>query len=216
MITPDDLQNFEAGMVARNTIIKNKFWQSTESYQKMFLNCLLINLSKIYDVPICKIVFDLNTARYDNTGGGTYCDNIATLNSVSVMTAIHEFGHHLQKNGYSLNPDCQDIEIECQQWSHTIFFIMSPHIYIKSLNNSLFHHNDVKFLNPIGSATGDALSMSSAISIFYTKFYHFIHEVMCRNSIILSVDNIGDIVYGNKNLIGIIDNYRSDHGLMYF
>lgn len=139
-------QNIEASKFLRKYVIAFKFWRKSKKEKYNQLVTILPQLCDFYNTRECKIVI-----KNLNSNNDHYClsNDTIYLYSPSIMTFIHEFGHHLQNNGYNLNPNCSDIELQCQQWSHTLFFMMAPKLYYTSLKSRKFKHYRVQLLNPI-------------------------------------------------------------------
>lgn len=101
------------------------------------------------------------------------------LHRPSLMTFLHEFAHFLQIEGKLFGSrDSNEREAEARNWSHTVFFVMSPYQYKKALENRRFYHFRNLPLPPIGCGEqfvsfkqGLARWQKFFLSVFLPKSY---------------------------------------------
>lgn len=143
--TVDLITNYTAGMLVRKYLIKRKYYRQVESVQFTMLEKLLVSLNALFNTQ-ATISYDPDIVEYNGGGQVEYGTQHIVMSSLSIMTFIHEYGHVLQETHKLTVSD--DVEIDAQEWSHTIFFIASPHMYLKAKSKGAFFHDDVRMVYP--------------------------------------------------------------------
>jgi len=118
--------------LVRKYIDSSRFWKISLEEQKEILSKLLHDICQLYGIEGVSLVVDINSAMYRVTGGGCYVpsERKIYLYKISVMTFLHEVGHLI------LGQD----EWKVMMWSHKVFFLSFPDLYLKNVQKGRFLH----------------------------------------------------------------------------
>jgi hypothetical protein len=118
--------------LVRKHINPKVFWRGLSvGEQKRVLQNLFRDICQLYGVR-GELVIDLDPLKYMLTGGGCYVpsERRVYLYKISLMTFLHEVAHMLL--GAS--------ERKARLWSHKVFYLAFPRLYMKSAQEGKFHH----------------------------------------------------------------------------
>jgi len=91
-------------------------WRVPEREGFEILRQLFRELSEIYNIPTPRLV----KARYEHYH---IPSETIGLPKVSLVSALHEFRHHMQKYGYQ---HYSDVEVDARAWSISAFYLALP------------------------------------------------------------------------------------------
>ena len=115
-------------LVASRKLIDDKIFRQTPEVQLQMLKTWLVAASEAENVPVPI----LSICEIEAHGNGVYHRDTQsiTLKKVSLVTLFHEFRHHVDcvKRGRST-------EDSARGWSVSLFFITSPSMYKKAVEN---------------------------------------------------------------------------------
>lgn len=168
--TMDAVTLYTAAMLVRQDAINVKYFRMDDAAKCAALETLHAKLNALFNVTI-NIAFNLDEHMYKLTGGGYYNPSSQTLTmcGLSLMTYVHEYAHALQFSGVNLT-QAADVELEAREWSHTVFFIASPHMYLTAKDGRKFAHNSMRLMRPFSNADG---SMPSKHQVLKNRFYKY-------------------------------------------
>ena len=160
----DDVHNaYTAGMLIRKHIIITKYFRKTDAEKQQALQTVLQALNAHYGLQ--------TTMRFTEgtPGSSNYrpSADLITMHTTSLMTFIHEYAHALQTI-YTEYTEYTDAEEDAQSWSHTVFFIAAPQMYLKAKNADKFNHDNVQMLAPFSNATE-----MPADNVLKNRFYRY-------------------------------------------
>jgi len=176
------LNEYVAGMIVRKNLIALKYYRQNVEVQKTMLQVTLTALNKHFNTNV-DMRFTLNSTMDGSCLAG---GNHIVMCTMSIMTFVHEFRHALQHAGATTLST--DIELDAQIWSHTVFFIASPAMYITARDDNKFCHV-AQFVAPLcknGSMPGDTKLMQR----FYKHFDKFCKALRNEEVQTFSVDDL--------------------------
>jgi hypothetical protein len=108
------------------------FWKSSVEEQEKVLRALFNDICQLYGVEGVEFVVDIDSFKYRATGGGCYSprERKIYLYKISLMTFLHEVAHMLLGNS----------EKKARLWSHKVFYIAFPNLYLKNVKERKFFH----------------------------------------------------------------------------
>lgn len=110
---------------ATRALVVAKPWRLSPARQAGAFQAWLREASRVYGCPIPTLRFD-PAARH--TGGGWYRpgnDGEIVLDKCSVVTLLHEFRHHLQRQP-GFRSHVRGIEPDARAWSLSLFHRVAP------------------------------------------------------------------------------------------
>ena len=188
--------DYTVGMLVRKHIIKPKFFRQVDAEKKLMFMELLRAFNAAFDTTITVQFLDA-----EESAGSNYTpqsDHIQ-MHGLSVMTFIHEYGHALQHAGVQLTRS-DDAEVDAQEWSHTIFFIAAPHMYLKARDEEKFYHDNVRMVAPFVAADGEMPADNVLKNRFYKYFDLFVAYVKCNTAPHFTTDDLLAVVEGHASL----------------
>jgi len=101
--------------------------------QERVLQGLFRDICQLYGVRGAELVVEADPHKHSLTGGGCYvpAQRRIYLYKISLMTFLHEVAHML------LGPS----ERKARLWSHKVFYLAFPKLYMKSAQEGKFFHS---------------------------------------------------------------------------
>jgi hypothetical protein len=117
--------------LVRKHINPKQFWKSDLETQINILKKLFQDLCSLYEIEDASIEIKIDPFFYRMTGGGcVFPPKRVVLYKVSLMTFLHEFAHLLFGHD----------EEKTNLWSHKVFYLAFPELYVKNAKESKFFH----------------------------------------------------------------------------
>jgi len=187
--TLDLIANYTTAMLVRKHLIVPKYYRQVDSVKMCMLQELLQVLNTLHNTNIT-MEFDLDCVVDNSHISVTHI----VMCSLSIMTFIHEYGHALQMSGVLLTSSI-DVEVDAQEWSHTIFFIAAPHMYLKAKNADKFYHDNVRMVKPFA----DADDTMPADNVLKNRFYKYFDKFVAHVKSGMTVFTMDDMLLISEN-----------------